>query len=116
MCNFFACFVYTAAEKLTVMNKRETIERILNRLPKDIHSVKLYILKGNDEADRETYVLVGAGAKFDDEVTMQLTKAEYDVLKEHFPTGHSFITGTTTIAELSIVYRNLMLDELIETL
>jgi hypothetical protein len=97
------------------MSTKNTLERILNRVPVK-EMTNTYILK-YEIGDVKHYRLIFNGKKFSNEIELPLTPDEYDDLKDYFPEAENFIvTNCVTIGELSVLYRNLMLDELIETL
>lgn len=97
------------------MSTRNTLERILNRLPVD-DLTDAYILK-YEVGDVKHYRLIFNGKKFKDEIELPLTPAEYDDLKDYFPEAKNFIvTNCVTVAKLSVLYRNLTIDDLIQTL
>lgn len=98
------------------MTQKEALERIYKALPDDVTGIKLYVLTGK-ENDQKSYLLVGAGKKFEDEITMPISELLYDAIKDLFPSSTtSFISMLVPIETLSVAYRKHVLDELIETL
>ena len=96
------------------MSTKNTLERIFNRLPV-AEMNNAYLLRCS--VSGEVYHRLIFNGKFQDEIVLPLSNADYDDLKDCFPGANDFDkTDTVTIADLSLIYRKLALDSILAEL